>query len=78
MSNDAFARLAPYDVIVLLKDKFPREKILQWLVDPKTPVLDEYGFYGLMAGLCGQPECRSAGEEIYSSSMRTSALGSKA
>ena len=57
VSNDAFAEFAaaPYDVIVPLKDKLPREKILQWLVDPKTPVT-RIGFYGLMAGLCGQPE----------------------
>lgn len=57
VSNDAFAEFAaaPYDVIVPLKDKLPREKILAWLADPKTPVT-RIGFYGLLAGLCGHPE----------------------
>ena len=51
VSNDAFAEFAaaPYDVIVPLKDKLPREQILQWLVNSKTPVT-RIGFYGLMAG----------------------------
>jgi hypothetical protein len=57
VSNDAFAEFAaaPYEVIVPLKDRLPREKILGWLADPKTPVT-RIGFYGLMAGLCGKPE----------------------
>ena len=57
VSNDAFAEFAaaPYDVIVPLKDKLPREDILKWLTDPKTPVT-RIGFYGLLAGLCGQLE----------------------
>lgn len=57
VANDAFAEFAaaPYSVIVPLKDQLPREKILQWLVDEKTPV-NRIGFYGLMAGLCGKPE----------------------
>jgi hypothetical protein len=57
VSNDAFAEFAaaPYDVISQLKDQLPREKILKWLADPKTAVT-RIGFYGLMAGLCGQPE----------------------
>ncbi len=57
ISNDAFAEFAaaPYEVIVPMKDKLPREEILKWLVDPKTPVT-RIGFYGLMAGLCGHPE----------------------
>ncbi len=57
VSNDAFEEFAeaPYEVIVPLKDKLPREDILKWLADPKTPV-DRIGFYGLLAGLCGHPE----------------------
>lgn len=57
VSNDAFSEFAaaPYDVIVQIKDQLPREKILKWLTDPKTAVT-RIGFYGLMAGLCGQPE----------------------
>jgi len=57
VANDAFAEFAaaPYSVIVPLRDQLPREKILKWLVDEKTPVT-RIGFYGLMAGLCGKPE----------------------
>lgn len=57
VSNDAFAEFAsaPYEVIKPLRDKLPREKILQWLQDKKTPVT-RIGFYGLMMGLCGKPE----------------------
>jgi len=57
VSNDAIAEFAaaPYEVIVPLKDKLPREDIMKWLADPKTPVT-RIGFYGLMAGLCGHPE----------------------
>ena len=57
VSDDAFAEFAaePYDLILPLKDKFPREKILSWLANPKTPVT-RIGFYGLMAGLCGKPK----------------------
>ncbi len=57
VANDAFAEFAaaPYEVIVPLKDKLPRDKIMGWLADPKTPVT-RIGFYGLLAGLCGQPE----------------------
>lgn len=57
VANDAFAEFAaaPYEVIVPLKDKLPRDKIMGWLADPKVPVT-RIGFYGLLAGLCGQPE----------------------
>lgn len=57
VSNDAFAEFAsaPYELIVPLKDHLPREKILGWLQDPKTPVT-RTGFYGMLAGICGHPE----------------------
>ncbi len=57
VSNDAFAEFAaaPYEVIVPLKDQLPREKILGWLQDAKTPVT-RVGFYGMLAGICGKPE----------------------
>ena len=57
VSNDAFSEFAaaPYEVIVPLKDQLPREKILGWLQDPKTPVT-RTGFYGMLAGICGHPE----------------------
>jgi len=57
VANDAFAEFAaaPYEVIVPLRDQMPRDKIMNWLTDAKTPVT-RIGFYGLLAGLCGQPE----------------------
>ncbi len=57
ISDDAFAEFAaaPYDVVVRLKDKLPREKILTWLQDPRTAAA-RVGFYGLLVGLCGNPE----------------------
>lgn len=57
VANDAFAEFAsaPYEAIVPLKDHLPREKILGWLQDPRTPVT-RTGFYGMLAGICGQPE----------------------
>jgi hypothetical protein len=57
VANDAFAEFAsaPYATIKPLSSQMPREKFLQWLADPKTPVT-HIGFYGLMAGLCGKPE----------------------
>ena len=57
VSNDAFAEFAaaPYEVIRPLQDRLPREKILGWLQDPKTPVT-RTGFYGMLAGICGHPE----------------------
>ncbi len=57
ISNDAFGEFAaaPYEVIVPLKDQLPRERILGWLQDSKTPVT-RIGFYGMLAGICGKPE----------------------
>lgn len=57
VSNDAFGEFAaaPYEVIVPLKDQLPREKIIGWLQDSKTPVT-RVGFYGMLAGICGKPE----------------------
>ena len=57
VANDAFAEFAsaPYETIKPLKDRMPREKVMQWLANPKTQVT-RIGFYGLMAGLCGKPE----------------------
>ncbi len=57
VSNDAFAEFAaaPYEIIVPLKDRLPREKIIGWLQDPKTPVT-RTGFYGMLAGICGHSE----------------------
>ncbi len=64
VSNDAFGEFAaaPYEVIVPLKDQLPREKILGWIQDPKTPVT-RIGFYGMLAGICGKPEDASILEQ---------------
>jgi hypothetical protein len=57
VSNDAYAEFAaaPYEVIVPLKDQLPREKLGQWLMDPKTSVT-RIGLYGLLLGLSGNEE----------------------
>jgi hypothetical protein len=57
IADDAYAEFAgaPYEDVVLITDKFSREKLRQWIVDEKTPV-NRLGLYGLMLGLCGGPE----------------------
>lgn len=57
VANDAYAEFAaaPYEVIVPLKDRLPREKLLKWVMDPNTQVT-RIGLYGLLIGLCGTPE----------------------
>ena len=57
ISDDAFAEFAAasYDVVVRLKDELPREKVLTWLQDSRTAAA-RVGFYGLLVGLCGNPE----------------------
>lgn len=57
ISNDAYAEFAaaPYEVIVPLKDRFPRENLRKWVMDPNTAVT-RIGLYGLLLGLCGQEE----------------------
>jgi len=57
VSTDAYAEFsnAPYDDIVPLADKMPREKLRKWLKNPEvTPT--RLGLYGLMLGLSGKPE----------------------
>jgi len=57
IANDAFAQFvnAPTKDIASVAGKLPREKIRNWLADPKTPVTRQSG-YGLMLGLCGGPD----------------------
>ena len=57
VSNDAFEEFAsaPYEVIVSLKDQLPRERILDWLQNPKT-LVTRTSIYGMLAGICGRPE----------------------
>lgn len=54
VSNDAYAEFAssPYEIIVPLADKMPRERIRQWVVSDKTSPT-RLGLYGLLLGLCG-------------------------
>ncbi|MFN0052585.1 MAG: hypothetical protein ACKV0T_10355 [Planctomycetales bacterium] len=54
VSNDAYAEFAnaPYKDIVPLADEMPREKLREWIMNPKTPA-SRIGLYGLMLGLCG-------------------------
>ena len=57
VSNDAYAEFAsaPYEVIVPLRDKMPRDNLRKWVTDPDTPVT-RMGLYGLLLGLCGKEE----------------------
>ncbi|MCA9034920.1 MAG: hypothetical protein KDA91_07320 [Planctomycetaceae bacterium] len=64
ISNDAYAEFAaaPYEVITPLKDRLPREKLRQWLMDPKTSAT-RIGLYGLLLGLCGTDDDAAAMEQ---------------
>lgn len=64
VANDAFAEFAaaPYEVIVPLRDRLPREKLRKLVTDPKTPVT-RIGLYGLLLGLCGTDEDAVAMEQ---------------
>jgi len=57
VSNDAYAEFAnaQYDDIVLLSSQMPRDKLRTWLNDPNVSPT-RIGLYGLMLGLCGNPE----------------------
>lgn len=57
ISDDAFAEFAaaPYDAVVPLSDRLPRDKVLTWMQDSQTAPA-RVGFYGLLVGLCGQPD----------------------
>lgn len=57
VADDAYAEFAgsPYVDVASIRDAMPREKIREWINDPKTPI-SRMGLYGLMLGLCGQPE----------------------
>ncbi len=54
ISNDAFGELAnaPYDDIVAASSVLSRERLREWIGDPKTSV-SRTGVYGLLLGLCG-------------------------
>ncbi len=57
VADDAYSEFsnAQYKDIVAVKDKFPREKLREWLANPQT-VPSRLGLYGLMTGLCGNEE----------------------
>lgn len=57
IAGDAYQEFAnaPYKEITTLADKMPREKLRKWVADPKTSA-GRLGLYGLMLGLCGNPE----------------------
>jgi len=57
IATDAYSEFsnAPYDEIVPLSDKMPREKLRTWLKDQDISPT-RIGLYGLMLGLCGHPE----------------------
>ncbi|MFV0446441.1 MAG: hypothetical protein ACK5Q5_22945 [Planctomycetaceae bacterium] len=57
IADDAYAEFAgaPYEDVLLLADQMPREKLREWIADPKTPV-NRMGLYGLMLGLAGKQD----------------------
>lgn len=57
VSNDAYAEFAssPYELITPLAGKMPKEKLRNWVASKDTPPT-RLGLYGLMLGLCGEPE----------------------
>jgi hypothetical protein len=57
IADDAYAEFAaaPYEDVKLIVDQMPREKLREWINDPKTPV-NRMGLFGLMLGLCGGPD----------------------
>ncbi len=51
---DEFAG-APYEDLIALKNRMPREKLLEWIKDPET-VINRRRLYFTMLGVCGQEE----------------------
>jgi hypothetical protein len=65
IANDAYFEFAnaPYDDIVAVKDKLPREKLHKWVLDPATAP-SRLGLYGLLLGLAGKAEDADAMEQM--------------
>lgn len=57
VSNDAYAEFAssPYELITPLADKMPLDKLREWVTSEETSPT-RLGLYGLMLGLCGEPQ----------------------
>lgn len=51
---DEFAQ-APYEDLIELKDRMPREQLIKWILDPDTSV-NRRRLYFTMLGVCGQNE----------------------
>ncbi|WP_437201102.1 hypothetical protein [Planctomicrobium sp. SH664] len=73
---DAYSEFsnAPYEDIVPLADRMPREKIIGWLKDPDTEPT-HIGLYGLLLGLCGKPEDAEFMKELIIKETDTFRLG---
>ena len=59
ISNDAYGEFAnaPWEEIVLVKEKLDRKKLSQWVASPDTHPT-RLGLYGLLLGLCGSADDR--------------------
>ncbi len=57
ISNDAYGEFAnaPWEEIVLVKEKLDREKLNRWVASPNT-FSTRLGLYGLLLGLCGNAD----------------------
>lgn len=57
IATDAYSEFAnaPFEDIILIKEKMPREKLRTWIKDPKTSTT-RLALYGLLLGLCGKEE----------------------
>jgi len=65
IANDAYYEFAnaPYEDIVAVKDKLPREQIRGWVLDPSTAP-SRLGLYGLLLGLSGTKDDAEAMEKM--------------
>ena len=65
VANDAYGEFAnaPYEEIVAVKAKLPRDKIRGWVLDPATPP-SRLGLYGLLLGLSGKDADAQAMEKL--------------
>jgi len=57
IASDAYGEFAsiPYEAVVDLRERLPREKLRRWLFDDQVPGT-RIGLYGMMLGLCGEKE----------------------
>ncbi len=65
IANDAYYEFAnaPYEDIVAVKDKLPRDKIREWVLNPNTAP-SRLGLYGLLLGLSGTKDDAEAMEKM--------------